>query len=79
MNAQYWVLISDELMDAGLTWPDGMRVTGPPVPDQHWNPHMHWYQVTDDNAPPELQGRRVELSFRLEGRVPVVAGREVLP
>jgi hypothetical protein len=79
MSATYWVLISDELMEAGLRWPDGMRITGEPEQDRPWNPGAQWYLVKDDHAPAELNGHRVELTLRMEGRTPVVAGREVLP
>jgi hypothetical protein len=79
VSAVYWVLIPDELADAGLTWPDGMRITGPPQPDRPWYPGAQWYLVEDDHAPAELDGRRVELTFRIEDRIPVVAGRDVLP
>jgi hypothetical protein len=51
MSATYWVLISDELMEAGLRWPDGMRITGEPEQDRPWNPGAQWYLVKDDHAP----------------------------
>jgi len=78
MSASYWVLISDELMAAGVTWPDGMRVTGPGYPGGPRDRGAMWYRMEDDGAPPGLDGRRVELTFRMEGDVPVVASREAL-
>jgi len=77
MSASCWVLISDELTAAGITWPDGMR---PVRADDRTPPHYgtRWWLIEDDGAPPELDGRRVELTFRMEGDVPVVASREAL-
>jgi hypothetical protein len=80
MSATYWVEISDELMDAGITWPDGMGLADPQPPPARPSIHgMQWYQVRDDHAPAGLNGQRVWLILRLEGRTPVVAGRELLP
>lgn len=69
MSAQYWVLASDELitsMDPSLL-PDGLRLTDP-VSVQVTAGHGSWYRFEDDNAPPELEGERVELILGRRGR-----------
>jgi hypothetical protein len=89
MSARYWVQISAELMAAGITWPDGMRMAGearmPSGEPVAWPWELYcpwpwaWYLVEDDGAPPELEGREVELVFRMEDCTPVVVSREPLP
>lgn len=82
MSAVYWVLISDGLLGAGIMLPDGLRfVTPPPLPPPdvvtvlHDLPGAHWYRIEDDGAPPELDGCRVELTFRVQDGRPALAGR----
>jgi hypothetical protein len=76
MSAQYWVLVSDELMKTGPSWPAGLRpVKGDCRPPGEL--HARWWLFEDDGAPPELDGHKVELTFRLEDGEPALAGREV--
>jgi len=73
MTARYWVLASDELietMDPSLL-PDGIRLTGIRAdwdPAAHLLERSHWYLVTDDEAPNDLDGRQVELVLGRRGR-----------
>jgi hypothetical protein len=89
VSAAYWVLIADELMTAGMVLPPGLRLAGPPVlptgpvlPVQPQPvvqlPGAHWHLFEDDGAPPELNGRRIELILRLEAGHPVLAERRVV-
>ena len=77
MSAEYWVLISDKLMDDCVRWPAGMR---PVRADRNHPPEpgMRWWLIEDDDAPAELDGRNVELTFRDDGTGPRVWHREVL-
>jgi hypothetical protein len=89
MSATYWVLASDELittMDPSLL-PDGLRLEKGTAPEparlgEWYSGSSHWYQFTDDGAPPGLDGKRVELILGRQGREPaksVIIERRVLP
>ena len=75
MSATYWVLVSDELletMDPSLL-PDGLRLNEPVSPEPadpgNWySETSHWHRFTDDGAPEELDGKRVELILGRRGR-----------
>jgi len=78
MSAMYWVLVSDELMEKKPPWPPGLR----PVQayDRHpGNPAMRWWLFEDDDAPPELDGKDIDLVFRDEDGKPVLDSRTVIP
>jgi hypothetical protein len=72
---RYWVQVADELMrDAAfgsLNWPSCLRPVRPdelaPAPDNY----SRWWLFEDDDAPPELDGKRVELTL---GRGQTVEG-----
>lgn len=68
MTARYWVPVSDELYVAGISWPDGLRLAQLPEPDPHRAEPWIWCLIEDDNAPPELDGKRVELILGRRGR-----------
>lgn len=80
MSATYWVLVADELletMDPSLL-PEGLRLAMPlsPLPDYSYigePPDSHWQRFTDDGAPEELDGKRVELTLGRQGRMPAKA------
>lgn len=79
MTARYWVLVSDELVlaiDPSLL-PDGLRLSGHPAGSGTCivtpPPGTHWHQFEDDNAPDELDGKRVELVLGRRGRTPAKA------
>jgi hypothetical protein len=77
VTAQYWTLISGELMAAGPRWPEGMRVS--PVPAMPGQLGTSWYLIEDDHAPESLNGCKVELAFsQSAGRVKVT-DRKALP
>lgn len=62
--SRYHVLASDDLMATdGLLWPEGMRPVQQEPTDPGRYPGMHWWLIEDDDAPPELEGERVELTF----------------
>jgi hypothetical protein len=79
MAVRYYVLVSDEMMEyRQVPWPEGLR----PV-ERGDNEFMgaHWYLFEDDNAPEELDGRRVGLTLARRGRETgtiVIVNREVL-
>lgn len=71
MAARYRVLISDallhEMLSSAVQWPQGIRLDSPVTPpgdgpDIYHIGRSHWCWVTDENAPPELDGRNVALS-----------------
>jgi hypothetical protein len=70
VSARYWVLVSDELMNAGPEWPDGLRVIEPGPWEQPWpgvHPVSRWWLFEDDGAPATLEGKQVELTFVRSG------------
>lgn len=74
MAARYWVLVSDELMDSDPRWPEGFRPVerGSTV----WlEPGVRWWLFEDDDAPPGLDGKPVEVTAVLEDGKPVIVRR----
>lgn len=74
MSAQYWVLVSDELMDSDPEWPEGLRpvkaaTDGPP------RGGGRWWLFEDVGAPATLEGKRVELTFVRSGSGVMIGGR----
>jgi hypothetical protein len=70
--ARYWVLVADELIDAHPQFPATLRTVKRghaeilAVHDMH--PSTHWWLFEDDDAPEELNNKRVELTFlRIDG------------
>ena len=64
MAVRYHVLISDELMAMDdLPWPECLRPAEQEPTDPARYPGMHWWLFEDDDAPAELEGKRVELTF----------------
>lgn len=66
MAARYHVRVVDEIMaQREIPWPEGLR----PVERGETGLHgSHWWLFEDDNAPDELDGKRVELSLARIGR-----------
>ena len=64
MTARYHVLCSDELMDSHPDWPPYLRPVE--VSALSHEPGMRWWLFEDDQALPELDGKRVELFARRE-------------
>jgi hypothetical protein len=63
---RYWVLISDEVMATpDIQWPAGLQ---PVERGASEHPGMRWWLFEDDDAPPELDGKKVELAIS-RGRV----------
>ena len=66
MSARYYVLVRQELLDADTPWEDaGLHLveTG-----GFTEPGARWCLFEDDNAPEELNGKKVELTVT-RGRV----------
>ena len=69
---RYWVQVVDDLIsgDHAFTWPAGLRPVRPdesaPPPDTN----SRWWLFEDDDAPPELAGKKVELTFSRTDRGP---------
>jgi hypothetical protein len=85
VSATYWVLVSDALAD-GLEpgrLPEGLVLAEGICPEPGYlgtEPVAHWHRFTDAGAPPELEGKRVELILSLPGREgarPVITERRV--
>jgi hypothetical protein len=77
--ARYWVLVSDELMASLPLWLDGFR----PVKEGNVEtPGMTWHLFEDDDAPEELEGKRVEVTISRStgslGSPPKITGRQVV-
>ena len=67
MPVRYYVQVADELMETRqIPWPEGLR----PVQQVSEGelPRSHWHLFEDDNAPEELDGKRVELTLARRGR-----------
>lgn len=66
MSARYWVLCSDELMQAQQPmWPPGFS----PLHSRNdatstGQPGFSWWLFDDADAPDELAGRKVELTIK---------------
>ena len=63
MAARYYVLVSQELIDADppTPWEDaGLHLI---EQGGFTEPGMRWCLFEDDNAPEELDGKKVELTF----------------
>lgn len=61
MAARFYVLVSQELLDADAPWQDAglhlVEVGG------FTEPGMRWCLFDDDNAPEDLNGKKVELTL----------------
>ena len=78
MAVRYHLLMSDEMTERQIPWPEGLR---PVERGDSAFPGAHWWLFEDDNAPEELDGRRVELTLARRGRetgIIVIVKREVL-
>lgn len=75
MSVSYWVLCSDELMDAAVQWPEGLRPVraAADVPPSGGG---RWWLFEDDGAPATLDGRQVELTFARAGNGVQIATRK---
>jgi hypothetical protein len=74
MSVRYWVEVSDYLAANMDRWPAGLR---PVWRGSRGSRGTHWWLFEDDDAPPELDGKLVELSITVtKGRLPVVTSRQ---
>lgn len=78
-SVRYWVLVSDELMASLPLWLDGFR----PVKEGNVEyPGMTWHLFEDDDAPEELEGKRVEVIISRDtaspGSPPKITERQVV-
>lgn len=61
MTARYWVQIADELMaHEDLQWPAVLR---PVEQGASEYPGSHWWLLEDDDAPEDLDGKKVDLTL----------------
>lgn len=77
MSARYYVLVAQDLLDAEppTAWEEaGLHLveTGGLT-----EPGMRWCQFDDDDAPEELNGMKVELTFARVDMRPVITDRQV--
>jgi hypothetical protein len=61
VSARYWVMVGDDLMAAQPQWPPMLR----PVERGGiiW-PGMRWWLFEDDDAPDDLDGKEIDLTFK---------------
>lgn len=75
MSARFYVYVSQELLDADTPWESAglhlVEVGG------FTDPGMRWCLFDDDNAPEDLNGKKVELTFELVGTRPAITDRRV--
>jgi hypothetical protein len=78
---RYWVQVADDLMgdSAPDGWPPSLRPVRPddsaPPPDAY----SRWWLFEDTDAPAELDGKKVELTFiRVDHGLPQITGRRVI-
>lgn len=65
MAARYHVLAADDLMArADLEWPACLRPVEQEPTDPERYAGSHWWLFEDDDAPGELNGKRVELTVQ---------------
>jgi hypothetical protein len=80
MAVRYYVQVADEVMETRqIPWPEGLRHVQQASEGEL--PRSHWHLFEDDNAPEELDGRRVVLTLARRGRETgtiVIVKREVL-
>jgi hypothetical protein len=61
---RYWCLVAEGIQDS-LQLPPGLRMVRPgDAPAPSADGHSRWCLFEDDQAPPELHGKRVELTLR---------------
>jgi hypothetical protein len=53
----------------------GLRPVEQEPTDPECNPGMHWWLFDDEGAPPELDGKRVDLTFEAVCGTPGVSAR----
>lgn len=77
MTASYYVLVTDELLDSDLDWESaGLHMTERGTLAE---PGARWCRFTDDGAPPELNGKRVDLVIGFRDGRHVITRRTVVP
>ena len=80
MAARYRVLVSDILMASEPEWPAGLRPVGDGAPEPGGD-GTHWLTFDDEDAPADLEGKRVVLDLEVIAGVPGsarIAGRRVI-
>lgn len=74
--SRYRILIADPLLERGPVWPDGCSLVERQEVGQA---ATHWWLFEDPEAPPELEGRDVDLKLRRgDDGSPEVASRRVI-
>lgn len=79
MAADYWVLVTDELMTDKAHRIDWASIELEVIDRGGYDsPGMRWWKFRDENADPGLEGRQVELTIsRVDGQ-PVITGRRIM-
>jgi hypothetical protein len=75
VSARYWVMVGDDLIDAQPQWPAMLRPVrrGGTI----W-PGLRWWLFEDDDAPENLDGKEVDLTFGTVYGVGLVVERRVI-
>jgi hypothetical protein len=63
MAARYWVLVTEDLLADELTLPEGLRMIRHGDDASAIYPGSRWCYFEDDSAPPELEGKNIQLWF----------------
>jgi hypothetical protein len=77
MSARYRILIADPLLQLDPVWPAGCRLVTQLEPGPAGT---HWHLFEDPDAPPELEGREVDLTLARSGDdgAPLITARRVI-
>lgn len=78
MAVRYHVLVSDHLIDQMPMLPSGLRALEREPTDPERHPGAHWWLFEDDDAEPELEGKRVELWFEDRAGMVTLTRRTVI-
>ena len=75
--SRYQILIADPLLDPelGMRFPPGVKLAGVQRPGPAG---CHWHFLDDPDAPPDLEGRDVEIKVRRVDGQPVIAERRAI-
>jgi hypothetical protein len=71
----YKILLADSLLGMGLVWPEGCSLVRQL---DAATAGTRWHEFSDPDAPPELEGREVELTLARVAGKPVITGRRVI-
>jgi hypothetical protein len=78
VTARYWVACTWELLRSDPVWERAGIMLVEIAPPHELPDHARWVLFEDPGAPPELDGRAIELVFRQDGDSVRITGRRRL-